>query len=117
MNKVTKDRIKRQIKSGKIYKTKKYKDWRGSVFRRDRYMCQMCKKVGGYIEAHHIKLKSKFPELTFSVLNGITLCGGCHKKIHADDSYKTLVRKFKKIARDNKPKPRLIKKRRRTKRV
>lgn len=117
MKKEEKERIRRSIKSRKIYKTKRYKTWREKVFKRDRYTCQLCAKVGGYIEAHHIKLKSVFPELTFILTNGITLCGKCHKKIHKDDSHKKLVRKFKKLARENKPKPRIrrIKKTRRLK--
>lgn len=36
------------------------------------------------IVAHHLKLFSEFPELRFSVDNGIVLCRSCHKKIHKD---------------------------------
>lgn len=112
MEKKAKERIKRQIKAKTIYRTKRYATWRSKVFKRDRYTCQLCEKVGGYIEAHHIKLKSVNPELTFILTNGITLCGKCHKMIHKDDSYKRYVRKFKKLARENKPKPRIKKIRR-----
>lgn len=105
MKKEEKAKIKRSMKTGRIYRTKRYKDWRTKVFRRDRFKCQICDKVGGYIEAHHIKLKSKHPELTFLISNGITLCGKCHKDIHSDDSYKKYVRKFMKLARENKPRP------------
>ncbi len=108
MKKEEKARIKRSIKKKTIYKTKRYANWRSKVFKRDRYKCQLCEKVGGYIEAHHIKLKSVHPELTFITANGITLCGKCHKMIHKDDSYKRYVRKFMKLARENKPKPRMI---------
>ena len=112
MNKKEKERIKKQLKKGTIYRTKRYRDWRTKIFKRDRYTCQLCEKVGGYIEAHHIKLKSVFPELIFSPTNGITLCGKCHKSIHREDEgHKRYVRKFMKLARENKPRPRIRKKR------
>jgi len=34
------------------------------------------------IVAHHLKLFSEFPELRFSVDNGIVLCRSCHLKVH-----------------------------------
>jgi 5-methylcytosine-specific restriction endonuclease McrA len=109
MKREEKQKIKRSIKSGRIYSTKRYATWRTKVFKRDRFKCQLCSKVGGYLEAHHIKLKSKHPELTFTVSNGITLCGRCHKtKVHKDeDSHKKYTRKFNKLAKENKPKPRI----------
>jgi len=113
MKKDSKEKIRKQIKKGTIYRTKKYRDWRTRVFKRDRFKCQLCEKVGGYIEAHHIKLKSVFPELTFLSTNGITLCGKCHKSIHQEDEgHKRYVRKFMKLARENKPRPTLRRKRR-----
>ena len=52
------------------------------VFERDNFKCQVCGKVGGELNAHHIKEFSEYPELRFEVDNGITLCVNCHKKIH-----------------------------------
>lgn len=59
------------------------KEWRKKVFERDDYTCKECgirsgngKKV--YLEAHHIKRFSEFPELRFDTNNGITLCNTCH---------------------------------------
>ena len=113
MDRKIKEKIKKRLKAGTIYKTKRYANWRSKVFKRDRYKCQLCEKVGGYIEAHHIKLKSVSPELIFILTNGITLCGACHKSIHKEDNgYKRYVRKFKKLARENKPRPRRGKRRR-----
>ena len=62
--------------------TKEYSEWRESVYKRDKYTCQICKKVGGNLNAHHIKEYAKFPELRFEIDNGITLCEECHRKIH-----------------------------------
>ena len=57
----------------------KYKIWRKSVFERDSYACQVCRKVGCYLVGHHIKSWVYYPELRFDVNNGITLCEDCHK--------------------------------------
>lgn len=55
-----------------------YKQWRKSVFERDHYTCLICGNVGGYLQAHHIKLFSKYPESRYDVNNGITMCKACH---------------------------------------
>lgn len=65
--------------------TKQYRDWRKSIFERDRYTCQMCLIVGCYLEAHHIKSWAKFPELRYEIDNGMTVCRECHK---LTDNYK-----------------------------
>ena len=63
-----------------IRKTLEYKLWRESVFERDNWTCQECGCSSGYKQAHHIKSFSEYPDLMFSVNNGITLCVKCHKK-------------------------------------
>ena len=62
--------------------SQEYKNWRSSVFRRDRWSCVLC----GYkstkrrdIESDHIKPFALFPELRFDTTNGRTLCIECHK--------------------------------------
>ena len=84
-----------------IRECKKYSIWRNKVFKRDEYTCQKCGKVGGKIEAHHIKklsnilayIKKKFPLMDlqkaaisykplWDITNGITLCDKCHKLKH-----------------------------------
>jgi 5-methylcytosine-specific restriction endonuclease McrA len=66
-----------------IRNTAQYKEWRMSVFRRDKFRCVLC----GYrsvkkrdIRADHIKPFSKFPELRFVISNGRTLCVPCDIK-------------------------------------
>jgi len=60
---------------------KKYIEWRKKVFVRDGFTCQICRKVGVYLEAHHIKSWAKYPELRHKTDNGITLCKECHKNL------------------------------------
>lgn len=64
-----------------------YADWRLKVFIRDEYTCQDCGKKNGngykvYLQAHHLKPFSKFPDLRYEVSNGITLCKDCHRGRH-----------------------------------
>ena len=62
-----------------------FKKWRLSVFHRDNWTCRKCgkrSKQNEYlrIEAHHVKPFAIFPELRFSIDNGLTLCKKCHDK-------------------------------------
>lgn len=76
-----KDVIDSEVKhKGRI--SPKYKEWRRKVFERDFYTCAICGKVGGELNAHHIKPYAYYPELRYEVNNGITLCKNCHKKVH-----------------------------------
>ena len=55
---------------------------------RDKNTCAMCGRVGGTIEAHHVKPKSLFPELAYMLNNLISLCMICHRGIvHAGNSF------------------------------
>lgn len=59
--------------------SKKFRDWRLSVFERDDYTCQQCGERGGYLEPHHIEPFAYYPSLRFNLSNGLTLCKSCHK--------------------------------------
>lgn len=105
-------RIRKKIIDGTIYKEKRYVRWRNRIYKRDRYVCQLCEKAGGSLQAHHIVPKYKYPSKIYNIDNGITLCYGCHQEVHAKDWVKKLAAKFKRAAKKNKPKPRMIKVRR-----
>ena len=75
-----------KTEESKLRRTRaKYKEWRLAVFTRDNFTCQKCEaksKKGKriYLEAHHIKSQSEYPELIYDIDNGMTLCHECHKK-------------------------------------
>lgn len=71
----------------KIRKSKEYKEWRLSVFKRDDFTCVICniknkKGMGKTIELHadHIKSFAHHKDLRFEIDNGRTLCANCHRK-------------------------------------
>jgi len=71
-------------KKRSLYGSAEDREWRESVFKRDKWTCQNCGVRGGKLQAHHIKPYKEFPELRHDISNGLTLCVECHKKT---DSY------------------------------
>lgn len=71
------ERVKNQQRN-----SAEYTEWRREVFERDSYTCVICGKVGGELNAHHIKPFSKYEEARLDINNGITLCKECHKTVH-----------------------------------
>lgn len=63
----------------KIRQSFEYRKWRIAVYQRDYYTCQGCEKVGGKLNAHHIKSFAHYQELRFDINNGVTLCEDCHQ--------------------------------------
>ena len=59
-----------------------YRLWREAVYKRDNWTCQKYGIVGNRLVAHHIKNFSKYPELRFSIDNGITLSRKAHEQFH-----------------------------------
>jgi len=62
--------------------SKEYRAWRVSVIRRDG-CCVICGSLTKR-EAHHINHSTYFPDLRFSVENGVTLCRNCHSQFHTN---------------------------------
>lgn len=89
-NKVTKESTKKRIENGLYRNSQKYKEWRISVLKRDNYICQNCEKETEDLVVHHIQEFSKNKEIRFDIINGITLCKLCHKKIHSRENQKEL---------------------------
>lgn len=71
-----------------------YRLWRESVFKRDNFACQFCRKRGVALNADHIKPFAYFPELRLELDNGRTLCVPCHEKT---DTYKGKAKNYKDI--------------------
>lgn len=64
-----------------IRRSIEFKNWRGQVFKRDNWTCQLCGKMGVELHPNHIKKFADYPELRFELANGITLCSNCHFKL------------------------------------
>lgn len=71
-------------------RSSKFKDWRKSVFERDKYTCQDCNKLGGTLHAHHIFPFASHKDLRFDINNGKTLCVKCHKTYHPNMNFKNI---------------------------
>lgn len=71
--------INQKIRSSRIYNS-----WEKLVKEKNDYKCQKCKSgVKKDLVAHHILNFAEYPELRFSVENGITFCRSkCHKLFH-----------------------------------
>ena len=69
------------------YMDPKWRRKRKSILRRDGYRCQECKRYGrrrDATEVHHIKPVEVWPELAYKDDNLISLCHGCHNKMHPE---------------------------------
>ena len=55
--------------------------WTETVKKRDGGKCRICGSTSK-LHTHHIKMKSKYPELALDPDNGVTLCFSCHMDEH-----------------------------------
>lgn len=56
-----------------------YNEWRTMVFKRDNYLCQVClDKSKNELRVHHLYSFADYPNLRFSINNGIVCCKQCH---------------------------------------
>lgn len=78
-----------------FYKLTKWKRKRERIFKRDKYLCQECKRYGkttGATTVHHIIPLTWCliynPILALASINLISLCDKCHDKMHDRTSNK-----------------------------
>ena len=63
-----------------------YRNWRLSVYKRDKYKCRINNGgCCGRIIAHHILSFTYYPELRYEINNGITLCLAHHPHKRAEE--------------------------------
>jgi len=75
----------------RLYGTDEWKTLVKSIFARDNYTCQRCKKgISGTKKrqgaAHHIKSWADYRDLRFEPSNLVTLCRECHVWVHSLDN-------------------------------
>lgn len=63
--------------------------WARMIKKLDNNMCKNCDSTNN-LNAHHLRPKNSFPELSLDLDNGITLCEKCHSKTHEFEIYKNL---------------------------
>ena len=84
----------------KFYHSPRWERLRARILRRDKYMCQLCKRYGRMIEAtevHHIKHLEDCPEEAFNPSNLVSLCHSCHNRQHPEKTaYTNLSRERRK---------------------
>lgn len=85
--------------------------WSQRVKERDNFRCQLCGRTSN-LNSHHI-LRKQSRLMRYSLLNGITLCAGCHKwGVHSPDldvAQMHLSRLVAKIGHERLEKIRLLK--------
>ena len=75
------DRMKRDMQNGKI------RIWRLKIFERDDFTCDICKKRGDDLNAHHLNSWDAYVSERYKLENGVTLCAECHSNFHKRYGY------------------------------
>ena len=69
------------MRKSRRYTSRQQAGWRKSVLLRDGFRCQQCGKLGGILEAHHVKAIADGGDN--SLTNGMTVCRDpCHFDLH-----------------------------------
>ena len=69
------------MRKSRRYTSRQQADWRKRVLLRDGFRCQVCGKLGGILEAHHVKAIADGGDN--SLENGLTVCRDpCHFDLH-----------------------------------
>ena len=63
------------------------KRWRNAVYKRDKYICQVCSKNSNKLHAHHLNSFHWDKDGRFDINNGVTMCEPCHKEFHSIYGY------------------------------
>lgn len=77
--------------SGMFYEEKRWRNKRTQILRRDKYLCQQCKRYGRLkpaVVVHHILHLEDRPDLAFDSANLVSLCLECHNKAHPEKGHK-----------------------------
>ena len=72
-----------------FYETKKWISLRESIFRRDKYICQLSKRYGKLLQAeivHHIFPREEYPQYALCNWNLISLSRASHNVMHDRDT-------------------------------
>lgn len=88
------DRYTYSLDNKKARNCEEYKKWRNDVFSRDNFTCQMRGKIGGKLNAHHLKHFATHIDLRYCLENGVTLCEKCHKEVHKRERQLCVVREI-----------------------
>lgn len=70
-----------------FYNSRRWHAKRRAILRRDKYMCQICKRYGRLVPAtivHHIKELDQYPELALTDSNLESVCLACHNRLHPE---------------------------------
>lgn len=92
---IAKEAEKKPIKD-KYGRSKRKADntWKSAVREKYNYTCARCGKYDKYAHTHHVKPRSRFPELKHDVSNGICVCNSCHTWIHGNPKEATRLGLF-----------------------
>lgn len=72
-----------------FYTSPKWRRVRQAILRRDKFICQRCKRFGrvrAATEVHHIEYLEDNPSRAYDPTNLVSLCHACHNHFHFEKS-------------------------------